>query len=240
MRDGRLRPDHVPLHDGGLLRLAGGLVVLLERHDQHGVGVFPELHQVRHAADGAGLGLGEGRLVDRAVLGHEAVVGRVEGPAGVVAVRLGPALVLGLEDAAGVVAQLDQRADLAGLRRAVGLEQDAAIGDGLGVAVLDLADDLVVADEEAAFGDVAERRRGHEGGFRVGSRRHSVVDMGQDGGGFGRSALTGPPARQPCHGLLQLAGQVAVRQDAESRRHRACPSGSSRPAPSRGGSGSSG
>ena len=45
----------------------------------------------------------------------EAVVGAVEVAAGVLAVRLRPALVLGLEDAAGEVAQLDQRADLAAL-----------------------------------------------------------------------------------------------------------------------------
>ena len=38
--------------------------------------------------------------------------------------------------------------------RAVGLEQRAAIGDGLGLAVFDLADDPVVADEETALGDV--------------------------------------------------------------------------------------
>ena len=105
---GRL-PDHVLAHDGGLGRLAGHLVVVLQRHDQHGVRVFAELHEVGHAADdGAVGGLAEGGLVDRAVGCDEAVVGPVQLPAGLVAVRLGPALVLRLQDAAGVVAQADQ------------------------------------------------------------------------------------------------------------------------------------
>ena len=42
---------HVLRHDGGLRRLAGGLVVVLEGHDEHGVRVLAELHQVRHPAD---------------------------------------------------------------------------------------------------------------------------------------------------------------------------------------------
>ena len=53
-------------------------------------------------------GLGEGRLVDRAVGGDEQVVGAVQVAAGGVAVGLGPALVLRLQHAAGVVAQADQ------------------------------------------------------------------------------------------------------------------------------------
>ena len=109
MRDGRVLAHHVLLHDGGFGRLAGHLVVILQRHDQHGVRVFPELHQVGHAADdGAVGGLAEGGLVDRAVGGGEAVVGPVEFPAGLDAVRLGPAFVLRLQDAAGAVAQADQ------------------------------------------------------------------------------------------------------------------------------------
>ena len=53
-------------------------------------------------------GLAEGRLVDRAVGGDEAVVGPVQVAAGLVAVGLGPAFVLRLQDAAGAVAQADQ------------------------------------------------------------------------------------------------------------------------------------
>ena len=75
-------------------------------HDQHGVGVFAEFHQVGHPADDVAVGgLAEGGLVDRAVGDDEAVIGPVEFAAGVVAVRLGPALVLRLQDAAGAVAQ---------------------------------------------------------------------------------------------------------------------------------------
>ena len=99
-------------------------------------------------------GLGEGRLVDRAVGADEQVVGAVQSPAGVVAVRLGPALVLRLEHAAGVVAQAHQGGQPLAGHRAVGLEQRAAVGDRDGLAALDLADGAVVADEEAALGDV--------------------------------------------------------------------------------------
>ena len=49
--DVRRAADHVLLHDGGLGRLAGDLVVIFQRHDQHGVRVFAEFHQVGHAAD---------------------------------------------------------------------------------------------------------------------------------------------------------------------------------------------
>ena len=40
VRDGRGLADHVLGHDGGLGRLAGHLVVILQRHDEHGVRVF--------------------------------------------------------------------------------------------------------------------------------------------------------------------------------------------------------
>ena len=105
VRDGRGLADHVLDHDGGFGRLPRALVVILQRHDQHGVRVFPELHEVGHAADDAAVGgLTERRLVDRAISGHELVVGPAEFPACLFAVRLGPALVLRLEDATGTVA----------------------------------------------------------------------------------------------------------------------------------------
>ena len=67
--DGRVLADHVLFHDGGFFRLAGHLVVLFQRHDQHGVGVFAELHQIGHAADDRAVGgFAEGGLVDRAVV----------------------------------------------------------------------------------------------------------------------------------------------------------------------------
>ena len=46
--------------------------------------------------------------------------------------------------------------------RAVGPQRRAAVDDGHGLPVLRLANDAVVADEEAAFGDVAFRRRWRE------------------------------------------------------------------------------
>ena len=79
LRDGRRLADHVLGHDGGLGRLAGHLVVILQRHDQHGVRVFPEFDEVGHAADDAAVGgFAEGGLVDRAVGADEAVIGPVE------------------------------------------------------------------------------------------------------------------------------------------------------------------
>ena len=66
-------------HDGGLGRLARHFVVILQRHDQHGVRVFPELHEVGHAADDAAVGgFAERRLVDRAVGRDELVIGPVQ------------------------------------------------------------------------------------------------------------------------------------------------------------------
>ena len=44
--------------------------------------------------------------------------------------------------------------------RAVGGERRAAVGDGHGLAVDRLADGAVVADEEAALGDVPDRAAG--------------------------------------------------------------------------------
>ena len=46
--------------------------------------------------------------------------------------------------------------------RAVGLERGAAINDGHALPALGLVNDAVVADEEAAFADVALRRRRRE------------------------------------------------------------------------------
>ena len=52
--DGRARrvaPDHVLVHDGGLLGQARALVIVLQGHDQHGVRIVAELHEVGHAPD---------------------------------------------------------------------------------------------------------------------------------------------------------------------------------------------
>ena len=196
--DGRRAADHVLLHDGRLRRLAGHLVVVFERHDQHGVRVLAEFHEVGHAADDRAVaGLAEGGLVDRAVGGDEEVVGAVQVPAGVVAVLLGPALVLRLEDAAGVVAEADQGREPPARHRAVGLQERAAVGDGDGLAAVHLVDRAVVADEEAAFGDVALGRRRREGNLlRDGSHgRGDTLGQPPDGGG-------------------ELLGQVAPGDDA--------------------------
>ena len=119
---GGVLPTTSLLHDGGFGRLARDLVVILQGHDQHGVRVFPELHEVGHAADDAAVGgLAEGRLVDRAVGTPELVIGPVEFAACFVAVRLGPAFVLGLQDAAGAVTQADQGGKAFADQRAVRL-----------------------------------------------------------------------------------------------------------------------
>ena len=102
--DGRLLADHVLLHDGGFLGLAGDLVIFFQRHDEHGVGVLAEFDEVGHAADDAAVsGLAEGSLVDGTVKADEAVVGRVELTAGFAAVFLGPAVILRLQHPASLI-----------------------------------------------------------------------------------------------------------------------------------------
>ena len=200
-RDGRLAAHHVLLHDGGLASLAGDLVVLLQAHDEHGVGVLAELDQVGHAADDVAVGGGaEGGLVDGSVGADEALIGPVEFAAGVVAVRLGPALVLRLQDAAGAVAQSHQGGQALAGERAVGGERRAAVGDRDGPAVDRLADGAVVADEETALRNVLERRG-------RGESRCCGWFLGEGGGGRRR-------LRQAADGLLELRGQVAAPRDA--------------------------
>ena len=88
-RPRRVPPDHVVVHDGRLLGQARALVIVLQGHDQHGVRIVAERHEVRHAPDGGAVRGGrEGRLVDRAVGRHEAVIDAVERPAGLLALRL--------------------------------------------------------------------------------------------------------------------------------------------------------
>ena len=164
----RLGADHVLPHDRGFFGFSGRLVIFLQRHDQHGVGVFAELDQVGHPADGAAvLGGGEGRLVDRPVLADEAVVKAVQLTTLGLAGGFRPSLVLRLEDAAGLNEHADFGGDSACLGRSIFLEEDAAIDHGFALTVLDLMDDLVVADEQAPLGDMPQRRRGNEGGWSV-------------------------------------------------------------------------
>src|SRR5207244_1073853 len=106
------------------------------------------------AADDAACGRRTGRgLVDGAVGAVEAVIGPVEVPPGVLAGRLGPALVLGLQDAAGQVAQPDQRGQALAGPRAARSQGYPAVDDRGGLSPDALADDAVFVDEEAAFGD---------------------------------------------------------------------------------------
>ena len=50
-RPWRVAPDHVVVQDGGLLGQARALVIVLQGHDQHGVRIVAERHEVRHAPD---------------------------------------------------------------------------------------------------------------------------------------------------------------------------------------------
>ena len=144
--DGRRAADDVLVHDGRLGGLARHLVIVFQRHDEHRVGVLAEFHQIGHAADdGAFGGLAEGGLVDGAVGTHKQVIGAVERLSCVVAVGLGPALVLGLQDAAGDVAQAHQGGKPAARERAVGLEHRAAIGHGNGLSADRLAEDRALS-----------------------------------------------------------------------------------------------
>ena len=157
---GGLRPTTSLLHDVGLLRRAGGLVILFQGHHQHGVGIVPELHQVRHTAHGGAVVLGrEGGFVDRAVLEDETVIGAIQGLPGLAALLLGPALVLRLQDAAGLIAYPNQRGQALAHHRAVGLQGLLAVGDGQGFAVLHLQERFVFAYEETALGDMALQGR---------------------------------------------------------------------------------
>jgi hypothetical protein len=132
------------------------LVVLLEGHNEHGVGVVAELHEVRHPpGDGAVLPGGDGGFVDGAIPGHERVIGAVQLPTSLVPLPRWPIFVLGQQNASGLVAYLDQGSQAPAHHGAVRGQGPVAVGDGNAMAVLDLPDGLVVCDEETAFGDMA-------------------------------------------------------------------------------------
>ena len=100
-----------------------------------------------------------------AVCRHEEVIGLIEVPTGRLAVRLGPALVLALQDASRPVPDADEPCEPPPGHRAVALEPRPAVDDGLGPAVDHLVDGLVVADKEAALDDVPLEGRRHERRF---------------------------------------------------------------------------
>jgi len=148
-------PHYVVVHDGRLLGQARALVVVLQGHDQHGVRIVAERHEVRHAPDGRAVrGGGQGRLVNRAVGRHEAVIDAIECPAGLLPLRLGPALVLGAQHAAGVIAQGDEGGQAAAQQGTIRLQGGGAVGDRHGLPLLDLHEGLRRCDKEAAFGQV--------------------------------------------------------------------------------------
>ena len=142
-RSWRVAPDHVVVHDGRFLGQARALVIVLQGHDQHGVRIVAERHEVRHAPDGGAIRGGrQRRLVDRAVGRHEAVVDAGERPAGLLALPFGPALVLGAQDTAGVVAEGDERGQAAAQQRAIGLQGRRAMRHWHGLSLLDLHEGL--------------------------------------------------------------------------------------------------
>ena len=106
----------------------------------------------------------EGRLVDRAVGGDEPVVGAVQCLAGVVRgrPRASPRSATGARGGRGRASPIRAASRLPVIVPS-DFEQRAAIGDRDGLPASDLADGAVVADEEAALGDVRLRRRGREG-----------------------------------------------------------------------------
>jgi hypothetical protein len=105
----RVASDHIVVQDSRLLGQARALVIVLQGHDQHGIRIVAEHHEVRHTPDRGAVRRGrEGRFVDGAVGRHKAIVDAVKGPAGLLALHRRPTFVLGLEDAVGLVAQGDQ------------------------------------------------------------------------------------------------------------------------------------
>jgi hypothetical protein len=141
----------------------------------------------------------EGGLVDRAVEAVETLVGPVELSACLLAVRLGPALVLRFPHAAGEVAQADQGGQALACHRAVGPQRPPAVDHRNGLPVEGLANGPVVGHEKAALADVALQRRQ--------CKR------------FGREFLDGRclerrVLRQLANCVTELAGQVAACEDA--------------------------
>ena len=212
---------HVLLHDGGLRRLAGRLVVVLKGHDEHRVRVLAELDEVRHPAnDGPVCGLTEGRLVDGAVRskrrGHRRGSSR-GGPR--LGASSGQPSFWDCKHAAGVVAKLDEGGDSLAGHRAVGLEERAAVGDGHGLAADRLADDAALAEKEAPFRDVGDRRRRAEGDMDFLAGKQPWGELAS------RAAC--PTAAASC------SARSPVEVTLVARRHRAGPSGSRCRGPSR-------
>src|SRR5439155_21351482 len=128
---------------------------------------------------------------------------KVATPQGLHPMVLGPALILGLKDAAGVVAKGDEGSQpLAQQSGAVGTEGLVAMRDRNALSVLDLEDGLVGVDEETALGNMRfEGRQGDRGtlGFVYGRRQCRRVCARKN------------PFGEPSYCFLELHGEVAVR-----------------------------
>ena len=200
--DRRGLANHVPRHDGSFCGLAGHFVIVLKRHDKHGIRVFLKLHDVGHPADDAAIGgFAERGLVDRAVGAGKAVVGSVQFAAGIGAMFVGPAFVLRLQDAAGVVTQFNQCAKSLAGQRAIGFEGSAAVNDGHTLPALRLINSAVITDEEAAFADMTFGRRRYKGRCRF----HFIC-----------RCLYRLELRKLLNGIAELSGQIAIALYAET------------------------
>jgi hypothetical protein len=103
--DGRAAADHILVHDGGFLGRAGGLVIMLQGHDQHGVRIIAELDQIGHAPDHCTVGRDrKSCLIDGSVSGGKPVIQAAELPARLVPVGFRPVLILRLQDTPHLVA----------------------------------------------------------------------------------------------------------------------------------------
>ena len=159
-RDGRSRPDHVLQQDSRFRGLPRRLVIFLEGHDQKGVRILAKPDQVRHAPDLVSLRVHrEGRLVDRAIERDEGVIGPVQPPAGIPALILGPSLILGPQDLAGAIAQLDQRGQPAAHLALACAQSRLAMHDREDPPALDLQDRPIL-DQERPFAETGGDRDG--------------------------------------------------------------------------------
>ena len=101
---------------------------------------------------------------------------------------LGPALVLGAQHAAGLVAEGDERGQAAAHQGAIGLQGRRAVGHWHGLSLLDLHEGLALCDKETALREVGLQGRQRGWGtirvcWRGGVRRGHACGQLLDGGG---------------------------------------------------------
>ena len=102
-----------------------------------------------------------------------------------------------------MVAEAHQGRESPARHRAVGLELRAAVGDGDGLAAVQLMDRAVAGDEEAPFREVALGRRRREGNLlRDGSHgRGDTLGQMPDGGGERHGEI--PPGDDAVAGVVE-------------------------------------